>query len=354
MGSRDRLLIPYDQIEDHIHCSICLSAIRGAVLTSCGHRYCTRCITEWVGRNHSCPCCNSALQESQFYSDVQFDSLVDAILIERDKAEQNYFDEMFQKATEDSQDNEGPSSSTALTQFEQILKNHLKSTLLSHQRYFDKLKEDFQRKIHLLDSGLGSELLGSCETESGTDLVKLNLKKNLEESERLAAEAYDRYLRDHLPALDLLPVAVTVYIAEKDLRIPDVVIKPADKLTVIKPYVEAAMQERCDEILNWENDSGIRLVFSPLSKQEYYDVNTILEVLPTMQDVHQLSWDSNPFFQCNLLGQVSFHNFKFMKFNSLNLRFILPPIVGFPSDAVHFCLHSIAWQVYGKLLLHKL
>lgn len=298
MGSTKQLFIPYDQIEDHVHCSICLSAIRGAILTPCGHRYCTKCITEWVGRNHSCPCCNSALQESQFYSDVQFDGLVEAVLIERDKAEQNYFDQMFQKATEDPQNVKD--SSTTLNEFEKILKNHLKSTLLSHQRYFDKLREDFQRKIHLLDSGIGLEVLEGNETEPDKDLIKVNLQKNLEDSERLAAEAYDRYLTDHLPALDLLPVAVNVYIVDKKLRIPNVLIKPADKLSVIKPYVETALQERCDQVLSWEDDSGTRLVFSPLSKQEHYDVTTILEVLPTMPDVFQLSWDSIPFFQCNL------------------------------------------------------
>ncbi|KAK3724270.1 hypothetical protein RRG08_043269 [Elysia crispata] len=226
MGSKERLLIPYDRIEDHINCSICLSVMRGAVLTPCGHRYCTKCITEWVGRNHSCPCCNSALQESQFYSDVQFDSFAETILVERDKAEQSYFDQMFNKATESSQDDN--SLSTTSSQFEKILKSHLKSTLLSHQRYFDKLREDFQRKVHLLDSGIWSDLSVGDGTESEKDIVKSTLKKNLEESERLAAEAYDRYLTEHMPALELLPVVVTVYIAGKDLRIPDVVIKPTD------------------------------------------------------------------------------------------------------------------------------
>ncbi|RUS80473.1 hypothetical protein EGW08_011751 [Elysia chlorotica] len=297
MGSKERLLIPYDTIEDHIHCSICLSVLRGAVLTPCGHRYCTKCITEWVGRNHSCPCCNSTLQETQFYCDVQFNGLVEAILLERDKAEQRYFDQIFNNVSEDSQDD---NTSNTASQFEKILKKHLKSTLLSHQRYFNKLKEDFQRKVHLLDSGIGSELIVGPEIESEKDMVKSTLIKNLEESERLAAEAYDRHLAEHMPALDLLPVEVTVYIADKDLRIPNIVIKPADKLAVIKPLIETAMQNRCDEILKWENDSGVRLLFSPLSKQEQYDVRAIMELLPSMEDVHQLSWDSSPFFQCNL------------------------------------------------------
>ena len=54
------------------------------------------------------------------------------------------------------------------------------------------------------------------------------------------------------------------------------------------------------------------LFSSALSKQEQYDVTAIMESLPSLEDVHQLSWDSSPFFQCNMVRififQIKMHS----------------------------------------------
>lgn len=47
-----------------------------ARLTVCGHRYCEKCITEWVNRQHKCPCCNHPLTVDQLIKDHQFDSML--------------------------------------------------------------------------------------------------------------------------------------------------------------------------------------------------------------------------------------------------------------------------------------
>ncbi|CAL1526446.1 unnamed protein product [Lymnaea stagnalis] len=291
MGSNsgEKIKIPYDAIEDHIHCSICLSVIRGAVLTPCGHRYCCRCITEWVGQKHNCPCCNSALTTSQFYFDVQFDSLVEDVLIQRDKAEEAFFDQMFHPVIDAA--NKSP--------FEEILKRHMKTSLLSHQRYFDKLREECHQKLALLDKGLNN-CFQVDDVPSNADLLKEHLQKNLEESEKLVADAFDRYLTENVPSIEVLPVKVSVYIADKDVRITDVILKPSENLSDIKPFIESAMQERCDDIISWLDDGGIRLLFSPLAKSSHYNIDEVCKNLPKRNDVHSLNWDSRPIFQCNM------------------------------------------------------
>ncbi|BFY98512.1 hypothetical protein BsWGS_01552 [Bradybaena similaris] len=289
--SETQLQIPYDPIESHLQCSICLAVIRGAVLTHCGHRYCVRCITEWVERNHRCPCCNSSLTTQQFYYDVQFDSLVEDILHERDKAEQAYFDKMFSGDTKDSE------ASTSLCPFEDILKKHMKSSLVSHKRYFDTLRSDCERKINLLNEGINT--LTDVQNVSGAsvDILKETMRNNLEESVRLASAAFDRYLTENVPSIEILPVTVSVYLADKNIRLPDIVIKPSDSLAVLKPIIEDAMLARSDQIVSWTDESGTQLLFGPLSKSGTYNVADVTSNIHNMHDVHQLTWTTRPIFQ---------------------------------------------------------
>lgn len=37
-------------IYDHFQCPICMSRINGCCITTCGHRFCYKCIEEWVNR----------------------------------------------------------------------------------------------------------------------------------------------------------------------------------------------------------------------------------------------------------------------------------------------------------------
>ncbi|CAG5120239.1 unnamed protein product [Candidula unifasciata] len=288
--SETQLKIPYASIENHIQCSICLAVIRGAILTHCGHRYCNRCITEWVERHHRCPCCNSNLTTQQFHYDVQFDSLVEDILTERDKAEQAYFDKM-----------QNSEASPCLSSFEEILKKHMKSSLMSHKRYFDLLRDECERKINLLNGGINT--LPEGHNVSGTDNcdnidnLKDAMRNNLEESERLASEAFDRYLTEHVPSIEILPVTVSVYLADKNIRLPDVVFKPSDSLDVLKPIVENAMLAKTDKIVAWTDEGGTKLLFGPLSKTGTYDIAEVSSNIDTLPDVHQLTWNTRPIFQ---------------------------------------------------------
>lgn len=63
-------------LEEYFQCSICLNTMQAAMMTSCGHRYCNKCIGEWVDRHHNCPCCNGALDRTRLVKDHQFDGLI--------------------------------------------------------------------------------------------------------------------------------------------------------------------------------------------------------------------------------------------------------------------------------------
>ncbi|XP_005097450.1 uncharacterized protein LOC101855943 isoform X2 [Aplysia californica] len=284
----------YSTIEEHIQCSICLSAIRGAVLTPCGHRYCTRCITEWVSRNHTCPCCNSSLNSGQFYFDVQFDGLVDVVLSERDKAEEEYYTKIFGNGPADQ-----PTFGRKSSAFEDILKKHMKESMLSHQRYFENLHGEYRRKIRLLENGItsGTSLESSLPRDASVEAIKEELTQNLQDSERLAAESFDKYLKDNVPSLEAVPVTVSVYIADKDVRVDGVVISPSDSLSVIKPIIEAHMRQRANDIQCWTDNGGIKLLFGPLLKSKKYNVEEAARNLGQSDSIRPLQWDSKLIFQ---------------------------------------------------------
>ncbi|KAH9524820.1 hypothetical protein Btru_027954 [Bulinus truncatus] len=279
----------YESLENHILCTICLSVIRGAVLTPCGHHYCTRCITEWVGQKHTCPCCNSSLTTAQFYYNVQLDSLIEEVLKLRDKAEEDVFEKMFNTGVED----------VSKSPLEQILKKHLKSSLLYHQRYLEKLQQELHQKLERLENGLTSSIL-NCQTVENVNTLKDILRKNLEESENLVTQAFDKYLTENIPSLDILPVTVSIFLPDKDVRITDVIVKPTDMLSDLKPKIELTMQDRCDDIISWNDDNGVRLLFGPLSKSSQYNLSEVLNKLPNLEDVHSLQWDTRPIFQFHM------------------------------------------------------
>ncbi|XP_022910567.1 TNF receptor-associated factor 6 isoform X2 [Onthophagus taurus] len=49
--------------EARFECPICLNWLRDPVLTSCGHRFCRRCIQPWLEDNPTCPVDNMKLQK---------------------------------------------------------------------------------------------------------------------------------------------------------------------------------------------------------------------------------------------------------------------------------------------------
>jgi len=302
MSAKIGLKIPYSAIEDHLQCSICLSTIRGGVLTPCGHRYCGRCISEWADRHHTCPCCNSHLGVGQLYYDVQFDGLVDSILTARDAAEEEHFTQALGLSYDSGAQNAEAETSeeTCLSNFQEILKNHMKSSLLSHKRYFDNLDAEFERTMRLLDMNQVDDKIVEKLLQSNNSIsdIKDVLKENLEESKNLAAQAFDKYLKENVPSLELVPVSISIYIADKDVRLQNVIIHPNDTLQMLKPKIEEAMSSRSNKVLSWNDDTGQKLLYGPLHKSGSYDVNQIVHDVGKC--AHPLHWTSNLVLQFSL------------------------------------------------------
>ncbi|XP_013422060.1 E3 ubiquitin-protein ligase COP1-like [Lingula anatina] len=142
------LVIPVQSLSDHFICAVCMSQMKDSHLTPCGHRYCGDCIKECVNRRHKCPCCNNRIRVNDLIRDHQYDELVCLFNSEREKAEKKYFDILINKAAETNQE-ESPSSFSPV---ENVLKNHVKKSLVAHERYYQELKREHKQKLAQLDA----------------------------------------------------------------------------------------------------------------------------------------------------------------------------------------------------------
>lgn len=318
-AKRIPISIPFSAMEEYFQCSICLNVMQTTIVTSCGHRYCDKCIHEWVNRHHTCPCCNGILNTTQLIKDHQFDGLIDACMKEKEAAESSHFENVISSAT-DSGTSTGSGSTPVMTNtpVEEVLKKHLKTSLAAHELYFEDLRRQYMSKTHQLEltmrkdlerlqlDGLVPDVLNQKinELEESLAKKKSTLLNDVEQCQKLVAEAFDRYLTEHIPSLDILPVKVNVVLAGKGITIPDVTLKPDDVLTVIQSAVEEGLIQRGDQVIRWQPDGGKVLLVSPLSKQGEYNVVEIIEDISCGGDQYSgiqiLSWFSKPVLQCHM------------------------------------------------------
>ena len=75
--------IDMKQLRDFFNCSICLSTIKKAQMTTCGHSFCQKCIKQNLKYNQNCPNCN-APTESVLIKNHQFDSMIQLLFPNRE------------------------------------------------------------------------------------------------------------------------------------------------------------------------------------------------------------------------------------------------------------------------------
>ncbi|XP_021358562.1 E3 ubiquitin-protein ligase TRIM62-like [Mizuhopecten yessoensis] len=352
------LLVSVNALSDYLYCSICMNVMKETVMTSCGHRYCSRCIKEWVDRNHKCPCCNKAVTMTEVFKDHQFDCLIDAINQEKTKSEAKYFESLINSAVSESH------TTTTLSPIETVLKDHLKESLASHERYFQKLRNelnDQERRLEvacentitdLASHGLSQEEL----TQQTTDLQnrlshqKEALQDEMESCTKLVAESYNRYLTSHLPKLDVIPVKVGITILDKNMKVSDVVFKPADRIgDKVKASVEATMAARSDPVGEWPEELHF-VLFGPFVKCSHFEmqqmVREILHDGKVYQDVKVLDRQSRPVLEHSMKpgSEIAIYGKIILESDMPKKCFQQVFEEGNPQSVDYFCCKQCAFQ----------
>jgi len=317
------LKISAESVSEHLNCPVCMNRLSATHMTPCGHRYCEKCIVEWINLRHRCPCCNSPVEKTQLIKDTQFDNLIETICKEESTAETIYFDTLISAAaqnafTQNSPDNNTIQSTSNIralfSPIEQVLKEHLRRSLVSHEKLYQDLQKEHRRRVNELDTNVKMSLSQLDECSQSTQDVarqrstvmadcenrKEALKAELERCSKLVAQAYDRYLTEHIPELSVLPVTVSVSLLNKVLQLSDVCLKPHDSLDDLEKLICAQMKSTGDKVVSFGDDVKF-LCFSPFAKRSLYEMrciaSDIVEKGVASEDVVVLPRECRPVIQ---------------------------------------------------------
>ncbi|XP_004523584.1 TNF receptor-associated factor 6 [Ceratitis capitata] len=59
----------FHESESRYECAICLHWLNEPMITTCGHRFCKTCLTEWLNNHNQCPLDNTKLSENDYFPD---------------------------------------------------------------------------------------------------------------------------------------------------------------------------------------------------------------------------------------------------------------------------------------------
>lgn len=284
------LKLPVSAIYEHFQCPICMSRIENASITPCGHRYCFKCIEEWINRRHECACCKAKINVDELISDHGFDALIRVVREERVKAEKEYYKQLVDAAT--NAPFEDQTKEKMGSPLEAVLHKHLKQSLGLHESYHQQLILDYQRGMakaaqekHLQadramrefphDPDHPRRVARLAEAEERFEARRNLLGEELERVEKLLAAAYDRYLTEFLPSPSTVPLTVKLSVPERGFIVTEVLLKPDDSMGVVLKKLRGLMEEKGMKIVEFpacdEFEISIISPFAPVDEDDSSD-----------------------------------------------------------------------------------
>jgi hypothetical protein len=128
------LSIPIKAIYDMFICPVCFSEMTEAMMTSCGHNYCGKCIKECLDRKPACPICQQPCSPDRLVKNHALDSMFNSILAQKKIAAQQYVSALFRQ--EDAK--ESP--------IELIFRKHAKNIILDYEVFYNEMAGEFAKK----------------------------------------------------------------------------------------------------------------------------------------------------------------------------------------------------------------
>eukprot|EP00054_Salpingoeca_dolichothecata_P009766 m.54978 g.54978 ORF g.54978 m.54978 type:complete len:374 (-) comp18573_c0_seq2:10-1131(-) len=238
-------------LTDQIQCAICLDDMKQATISSkCGHRFCKKCIEEWVDREHNCSTCRADLKPEHLVPDHQFDSLLETIQAESKVASTDYLNSLL---------GSNPSP------IEKIFRRYFRESLAVHERYFQDLRRRRDKAKSLVH-----------ESESDKDRIaeaESFLDKQYDRAVQLLQTKYEDFFAEHLPTPSLSPVSVILRVPTLHSVHP-VILHPGDTGLDVKHIMLEVLRQQKHQILS-------------LSPQSYF------QLIPVFKTNHSIFADNN-------------------------------------------------------------
>eukprot|EP01022_Parablepharisma_sp_SALTPOND_P007839 TRINITY_DN1334_c0_g1_i1.p2 TRINITY_DN1334_c0_g1~~TRINITY_DN1334_c0_g1_i1.p2 ORF type:complete len:404 (+),score=25.01 TRINITY_DN1334_c0_g1_i1:83-1213(+) len=252
-----------------LECSVCCSEYTDPLLTRCGHTFCRDCIEECINRNHECPECKRTLTKEDLAKNIQIERI------------QRQIRELYNKAKNEIVESvlalEGGFSSNK-SPIMSIFQANLKDQLVRFERLCDDVKrecEETKKKVRTKYAGglKGPENLQLKQEEANAD-------KRCAIATEYLLKTYDRYMKESLVGPQLLPVALTVHVPHKDVKLDSVSVKPNEPIREVRLAVEKYFKDQHNPILRW--DLNMKYVIHTLLDEE-------VKVLSATEEMKSLS-----------------------------------------------------------------
>mmetsp|Transcript_56390 Transcript_56390/g.138553 ORF Transcript_56390/g.138553 Transcript_56390/m.138553 type:complete len:159 (-) Transcript_56390:217-693(-) len=86
--------VPLAPLAEEFCCPICFSMVQDAMMTQCGHVFCSDCISECLSRKKQCPNCNQPQTKEKLVKNHHADRVVALLQREKELAAKKYFERL--------------------------------------------------------------------------------------------------------------------------------------------------------------------------------------------------------------------------------------------------------------------
>lgn len=281
--------IPFRKIEEHFSCPICLGKLTETHITTCGHRYCGKCIKEWVDRNKKCPCCNGDLQASKIMRDIGFDALIHSAFTAKAESEVAYFNAII-----DERNDKSSAGDPCLAPLEEVLRKHLRNTFGGFYEHYSELLAYFQNKLRKLE-------LNAERSDVDIGSMREELRGRLTSSISNLASTLDQYLTEKFPSPSLLPVKLSIAFLFKNTEVQGLEICAFDSVEEIRHKIVDCIARSGDKLMSFGSDCKF-VYFGPLARKSLYEMQRVIANLDTLNEedrhgMHVLSEEGCPLLQ---------------------------------------------------------
>ncbi|CAD5114797.1 DgyrCDS3839 [Dimorphilus gyrociliatus] len=273
---------------DHIICPVCMNILQDVHITTCGHKFCGKCIIEAIDRRQKCPCCNGSLNPDSVIRDLSFNELIISIQEAKKNEEAAYLDNIISEAGQ-----LGSEVKDSQNLIKEVLKKHLRQGLAAHEKYCQLIIDECERRKRSLST--------ETEEERETQVNRYEFEKS--ESIRLISEAYDRYLSEHIPHITVLPITVTFILLHKNISIQDITIKPNSTINDFTRILHQEMEKLHDPIIE-VSDTAKFFSLSPFSDSNFKNIedqiNLVINEKKKVAGLHVIPAGIKPVLQYGL------------------------------------------------------
>lgn len=270
-------------------------------MTPCGHNFCKACISECLNRKHVCPLCNAPALIQQCHPNLQVDNLLATILKEKEAASRRYFETLFKRSTDGSQNAPVADSvaappaaapaaagAAAFSPVESLFQKHLRKSLAEFKGLHANMAERRDGAVaRAKDACLEKMAKAKVEVERKygsavpKSVLETALKPHEEQMEKevqqirdafdrsvaMLLEAFDKQLQQAAPSMATLPVTLTVVVEQSGVQVPQIVVQPTDTIKDVR----AAVMQKLEKMSNPVMSQNERCLFF---LQRAYDVGS--------------------------------------------------------------------------------